>query len=135
MLDTFLVPAKTVVTVKGDGSALDVTGVQHRVFLLTLAISSIVEQEALDVSIYASEDGVAWSAKPVAAFPQTFYRSEQPLLVDLTAHSAVRFLRAHWDVLRWGRGPEAPMFEFGVALKEVSSQILAEARSEAKSRV
>jgi hypothetical protein len=134
MLDTFLVPAKTVVTAKGDGAALDLAGAQHRVFLATLEITEIVEQEALDVGIYGSADGTAWTPKPIAAFPQTFYRSEQPLLVDLTAQPEVRFLRAHWEVLRWGRGPEVPMFEFSVGLKEVSPEILADARSEAKSR-
>jgi hypothetical protein len=47
----------------------------------------------------------------------------------------VRFVRAHWDVLRWGRGPETPMFEFSLSLKEVSPEILSEARKEAASRV
>jgi hypothetical protein len=135
MVETFLVPAKTVVTAKGDGAASDLAAAQHRVFLLTLEITNIVEQEALDVSVYGSADGTAWSPKPIASFPQTFYREERLLLLDLTQQPDVRFLRAHWDVLRWGRGPETPMFEFGVELKEVAPNILAEARSEAKTRV
>jgi hypothetical protein len=135
MLEVFLVPQNTVVTAKGDGAALDLGAARHRVFLLTLGITNIVEQEALDVGIYGSADGTAWSAKPIVSFPQKFYRGEQPLLLDLTDHPDVRFVRAHWEVLRWGRGPEAPMFEFGVELREVSPEILSEARSEAKSRV
>ncbi len=131
MVDTFLVP-QTTVTAKGDGSPLDVSSATNRVFLLTLRIMRIVEQEALDVSIYGSADGAAWSAKPLAAFPQKFYAGEHPLLLDLTGHADVRFVRAHWDVNRWGRGSETPMFELAVAIKEVPADILKEATAEAQ---
>ncbi len=68
-----------------------------------------------------------WDPKPVAAFPQKFYREEVPLLLNLTARPEVKFVRAHWEVARWGRGSETPMFEFSVALREVPQEILAEA--------
>jgi hypothetical protein len=134
MLDTFLVSAKTVVTAKGDGAAVDLGSALNRAFLLSLTITNIVEQEALEVSVYTSPDGAVWSAKPVVSFGQKFYCGEYPLLLDLTAQPDMRFVRAQWQALRWGRGPEAPMFEFGVALKEVSAEVLAEARSEARTR-
>ncbi len=134
MIDTFLVPDKTVVTAKGDGPALDVGQAEGRVFLLTLAITNIVEQESLDVAIYASADGAAWDAKPVAAFPQKFYREEVPLLLDLSARPEVKFIRAHWEVGRWGRGSEIPMFEFHVTLREVPQEILAEAAGRARTQ-
>jgi hypothetical protein len=57
MMQAFLVPEKTVVHAKGDGPALDVSQAEGRIFLLTLAITNIVEQESLDVSMYASADG------------------------------------------------------------------------------
>jgi hypothetical protein len=44
----------------------------------------------------------------------------------------VKFVRAHWECARWGRGTETPMFEFGVTLKEVPANILKEATAEAK---
>ena len=134
MLEAFLVPEKTVVNAKGDGPALDVGQAEGRVFLLTLAITNIVEQESLDVAIYASADGAAWDAKPVAAFPQKFYREQSVLLLDLTAHPDVKLVRAHWDVARWGRGTEAVLFEFGVTLREVPANILQEAAAEARAR-
>jgi hypothetical protein len=130
--DTVLVPAKTVANAKGDGPSVDVSGTSNRVFLVTLEITKIIEQESLDVSIYGSADGTTWDAKSMAAFPQKFYCEESPLLLDLTAHPHVTFVRAHWEVARWGRGTETPMFEFGVALKEVPAEILKEARAEAK---
>jgi len=135
MIDTFLVPDKTVVTAKGDGPAVDVSGAAHRVFLLSLNITNVVEQESLDLSVHGSADGTAWGAKPLASFPQKFYRAEHPLLLDLSQHAELKFLRAHWEVNRWGRGTEIPMFEFHVTLKEVPSDVLKEATAEAQSLV
>jgi hypothetical protein len=132
MIDTFLVPEKTVVTAKGDGSAVDVSGAATRVFLLTLHITNIVEQESLDVAIQGSADGAAWATKPIASFPQKFYRGQHPLLLDLNGHADIKFVRAHWEVGRWGRGTETPMFEFHVTLKEVPAEVLKEAAAEAK---
>jgi hypothetical protein len=127
MMDAFLVPEKTVVDAKGDGPALDVGRGSGRIFLLTLAITNIIEQESLDVGVYGSADGTTWDAKPIVAFPQKFYREESPLLLNLTARPEVKFIRAHWDVARWGRGTDTPMFEFHVTLREVPQEILAEA--------
>ena len=134
MIETYLVPEKTRVTGKGDGPAVDVSSATSRVFLATLNISEVVEQESLDVSIFTSADGQAWSAKPVATFPQQFYRGQTPLLVDLTAEADAKSIRAHWEVNRWGRGPEKPDFEFTVGLKEVPADLLKEARAEASTR-
>ena len=134
MMEAFVVPEKTVVNAKGDGPALDVSGVKGRIFLLTLAITNIIEQESLDVSIHGSADGATWYAEPVAAFPQKFYREETPLLLNLTARPEIKFIRAHWLVARWGRGTETPMFEFHVTLREVPREILAEAAGRARAK-
>ncbi|HEY6763835.1 MAG TPA: hypothetical protein VI386_03615 [Candidatus Sulfotelmatobacter sp.] len=135
MLDTFLVPERTVVNAKGDSPTTDVSGAASRVFLLTLEITQIVEQESLDVAIFGSPDGATWGAKPILAFPQKFYCEESPLLLDLTAHGEVKFVRAHWEVARWGRGSETPMFEFSLRIKEVPTDILRELTPEAHTRV
>jgi hypothetical protein len=132
MIDTVLVAEKTVVSAKSDGPVVDLSGAASRVFLLTLAITKIIEQESLDVSIHGSADGATWSPKSIAAFPQKFYCGESPLLLDLTVHPDVKFVRAHWEVARWGRGTETPMFEFDVRLKEVPANILKEVGAEAK---
>jgi len=132
MIDRYLVADKIVATCKGDGPAVDISGAANRVFLMTLAITKIIEQESLDISIYGSPDGAAWTPKSIAAFPQKFYCEESPLLLDLTAHPDVKFVRAHWDVGRWGRGVETPMFEFGVRLKEIPADLLREVVAEAK---
>jgi hypothetical protein len=126
MIDAFLVAEKTVAQAKGDGPAVEVSSAASRVFLLTLDISNIIEQESIEISIYGSADGEAWSAKPIASFPQKFYCGQYPLLLDLTMHAEARFVRAHWEVARWGRGVETPMFEFGLQLKEIPSEVLRE---------
>jgi len=132
MIDVNLVAMHTVATCKGDSAAVDVSSCGNRVFLVTLTISKIVEQESLDVSIYGSADGTTWEPKSLAAFPQKFYCEEAPLLLDLSARPDVKFVRAHWEVARWGRGTETPMFEFCVGMKEVPADILKEATAEAK---
>jgi hypothetical protein len=134
MIETYLVPEKTRVTEKGDGLAVDVSSARSPVFLATLAISDVVEQESLDVSIFTSADGEIWGAKPIATFPQQFYRGQAPILVDLTSAADAKYIRAHWEVNRWGRGPEKPDFEFRVELKEVPVDLLKEARAEASTR-
>jgi hypothetical protein len=133
MLDAFLVPAKTVVTAKGDSQALDVSSA-HPVFLLTLSITSVVEQESIEISLFTSADGTKWETKPVAALPQKFYPGDYPLLVDLSAATNAKCVRAHWEVTRWGRGPITPRFEIAVRLREVSKEALQEAEAEAQSR-
>ncbi|MGB9233683.1 MAG: hypothetical protein WCC04_04655 [Terriglobales bacterium] len=127
MIEAFLVPENTVATAKGDGPTIDLGAASTRVFLANLGITDIIEQEAIDVSIQGSADGATFDAKPLAAFPQKFYRGETPLLIDLSAKAEVKAIRAHWEVNRWGRGTETPMFEFCVTLREVPQEIVAEA--------
>ena len=125
MVNSFLVPEKTVITAKGDGAPVEIGGAGHRVFLLTLRISKIVEQESLDIGIWGSADGANWGEKAVIAFPQKFYTGEHPLLLDLIATPDIKFLRAHWEVNRWGRGSEVPMFETTLLVREVPKEVLA----------
>jgi hypothetical protein len=132
MIEAFLVPEKTVATAKGDGPAVNLSSGSTRVFLLNLAITDIIEQEALDVSVHGSADGTTFDPKPIAAFPQKFYRGEYPLLVDVSATPEVKAIRAHWEVNRWGRGTMTPMFEFCVTLREVPQEILAQTASHAR---
>lgn len=134
MMDAFLVPANTVVTAKGDSEALDLSAAANRVFLLTLSIGSMVEQEAIDVFLFTSADGTTWDAKPMVSLEQKFYVGEYPLLIDLSEKPEAKFVRAHWDVYRWGRGSTAPKFEISMRLREVSREALLEAEAEAEVR-
>jgi hypothetical protein len=132
MIDTVLVADKTVVNAKGEGPAVDVSTSPNRVFLLTLDITNIIEQESFELSIFGSADSASWDAKPLVSYPQEFYRGQYPLILDLTGHPEVKFVRSHWEVARWGRGVETPMFEFGVRLKEIPPEVLREANAQTK---
>jgi hypothetical protein len=94
----------------------------------------VVEQEAIEVSLFTSADGATWETKPVSSLPQKFYVGDYPLLVDLSAAQNVKFVRAHWEVSRWGRGSTTPRFEIALRLREVSPQDLQEASAEANTR-
>jgi hypothetical protein len=125
MLQTALIQDKFTITAKGDGPAVDVSGASNRVYLLTLSLTEGVEQESIEVSVFGSADGQTWSAKPLISFPQKFYSGETPLLLDLTEQPDVKFVRAHWEVNRWGRGTDAVLFEAGLTLREVPAELLA----------
>ena len=114
-----LVPAGTQVTANGDGAAVDVSGSETRRFLCVMDITSQLEQESLDVAIHGSEDGQNWTPKPILKLPQRFYRGETRMVLDLTARPEMKFIRARWELNRWGRVAPAPMFVFGMALNEV----------------
>lgn len=113
MLPNFIFP-ETTVEKDGTGPAIELGAVHSPTLLLTLGIMDIVEQESLDVSIWASVDGESWGEKPVRAIPQKFYRGTYQILCDLSSHPDARFLRAQWKVARWGVGPATPMFRFYV---------------------
>jgi len=128
MIDASLVPEATVIGASGDSAPVDVSAAEHPVFLITLSVTAVVEQESIELGVFASVDGTTWETKPIAGLPQKFYVGEYPLLVDLSQRSDVRFLRAHWDVGRWGRGPKTPRFEIAVRLREVPPSLLSEPR-------
>jgi hypothetical protein len=134
MIDAFLVPEKTVIIAKGDSEPLDVSAAANPAFLATLTITQIVEQESFELSFFTSADGATWEAKPVASLPQKFYVGEYPLLVDLSKSNGAKYVRAHWEVARWGRGPVTPDFEVSLRMREIPAELLQEARAEAATR-
>ena len=123
MFDAYLVNEKSKVTAKGDGPLVDISAADSRIFLLHLNITAAVEQESLDVSVQGEPDekGIG---KTLAAFPQLFYPGQHSILVDFSKLPAVKSLRAHWEVNRWGRGSETPHFEFGLKMTEVPAAAL-----------
>jgi hypothetical protein len=119
MYEAFLVPEITVESA-GESEPMELGSGAGKTLLLTLAITRIVEQESLDVSLWGSADGAEWGAKPVAAFPQKFYQGVHQLLLDLSKQPEIRFLKAKWGVNRWGVGSTKPHFSFLLKLQEQS---------------
>lgn len=121
MLDGFLVPEITV-EANGEGEPVAVGDAAGKTLLLTLAITRILEQQSLDVSVWGSADGQEWGEKPLIAFPQKFYEGVSQLLLDLSDSPDTKFLRTKWSVNRWGVGSPKPSFGF---LLKVQEQALA----------
>ena len=119
MHEAFLVPEITI-EAAGESAPVEAGAAAGKPVLLTLAITRIVEQEALDVSIWGSADGTEWGTQPLAVFPQKFYQGIHQLLLDLGKHPEVRFLKVKWAVNRWGVGSTTPRFSFLIKLQEQS---------------
>ena len=109
MLPQFLLP-ETTVREAGTGPEIALGENEGGTLILTLGITRILEQESIDLSIWGSSDGVEWGAKPIVAFPQKFYCGTYQLLVDLSDRPNVKYLRAKWQVNRWGKGDPKPLF-------------------------
>jgi hypothetical protein len=114
-----LIPANTRMEAKGDSAAFDISGSATRTFLCRLTITDQIEQESLDVSIYGSADGETWTKKPLLMLPQQFYRGTTKLILDLSLRPETKFIRAHWELFRWGRVAPTPMFVAGLELQEI----------------
>ncbi len=84
-----------------------------------------MEQESLDIAILGSNDNQTWGNKPLLAFPQKFYCGVYQMCLDLSAHPGVRYIRARWNVNRWGRGSSEPLFGIYMFVQDASRQVLA----------
>lgn len=124
MLANFLLP-EMVVRESGVGPRLDIHGIDS--LKITLGITRIVPQESLQVSIWGSADGVDWGTEPIAVFTKKFYCGTYPLVIDLSPRLGLRFLRAEWDVVRWGRYDAMPLFDFYLRAERVTVPVTASA--------
>ena len=114
-----LIPAGTRLTANGDGEALNIDSSQTRTFLCSMDITEQIEQESVDVSIWGSVDGQDWGKMPLLKMPQRFYRGDTRQVLDLSMKPEIRFLRAKWELTRWGRVAPHPVFVLGFYLIEI----------------
>jgi len=124
MLPQFLVP-ETTVREAGTGPETSLGAEQGGTLILTLGITRIIEQESLDVSIWGSADGSDWGSKPLVSFPQKFYCGTYQILVDLSDRPEVKYLRAKWQVNRWGKGDPKPLFTVYLFIQESKRTMMA----------
>jgi hypothetical protein len=119
-----LIPFNTRLEEKGDGEMVDISGSATRTFFCTMLITDQIEQEALDLSIWGSADGQNWGTHPLLKLPQRFYRGETRAVLELAFRPDLKFIRARWELNRWGRGTPLPMFRAGLRLTEVPAMPL-----------
>jgi hypothetical protein len=114
-----LIPPGTRLTANGDGEALNIDSSQTRTFLCSMDITEQIEQESVDVAIWGSVDGQDWGKMPLLKMPQRFYRGDTRQVLDLAMKPEIRFLRAKWELTRWGRVAPHPLFVLGFYLIEI----------------
>jgi hypothetical protein len=114
-----LILAESKLESNADGQAVDVSASGTRTFLCQLQVREHIEQESLEVSIWGSGDGQDFGKKPLLKFPQQFYSGQTKMVLDISLHTEVKFLRAKWELNRWGRVAPTPMFVAGLELTEV----------------
>src|SRR5713226_9448195 len=114
-----LIPHETRMEANGDGAAFDISASATRTFLCRLTVTDQIEQESLDVSIWGSSDGQTWSKKPLLMLPQQFYRGTIKMILDLSLRPETKYVRARWELFRWGRVAPIPMFVAGLELVQI----------------
>lgn len=124
MLPEFLLP-ETTVREAGTGPDVSLGSERGGTLILTLGITRIIEQESIDLSIWGSVDGSDWGAKPLVTFPQKFYCGTYQIILDLTERPDVKFVRAKWQVNRWGKGDPKPLFTFYLFAQQMDRQLAA----------
>ena len=115
-----LVPTNTRLESNADGESFDISASETRTFLCHLTITDQLEQESLDVSIWGSPDGQEFGKRPILKIPQQFYRGTTKMVLDISSRTEVKFLRAKWELNRWGRVAPTPMFVATLDLVEVA---------------
>jgi hypothetical protein len=122
MLPQFLLP-ETTIREAGAGPNLPIGDHQGGTLILTLGITRIIEQESIDLSIWGSADGTDWGSKPLTSFPQKFYCGTYQILLDLSRHADVKYLRVKWQVNRWGKGNPKPLFGIYLFAQEMAEEL------------
>jgi len=126
MLPIFILP-ESVHREDGVSPEIELGAARGKAVLVTLGITRIVEQQSLDVSIWGSPEKQNWGTKALAIFPQKFYCGTYTLLLDLSEHPDIQYLRAQWKMSRWGRGDPKPLFGFYLFAQEAALPALAQA--------
>ncbi len=118
-LELILIPPGTILESNGDGSPIEISESASRTFFCVLTITDQIEQESLDVSIWGSPDGQDFGKRPLLKIPQQFYCGATKMILDVSLRPELKFLRARWELNRWGRVSPAPRFIAGLQLEEI----------------
>jgi len=120
LIKVFLLP-ETVTHEEGVGAEFALGSERGKPLLLTLGITQIVEEASLDISIWGSVDQEHW--RQLISYPQKAYCGTYLLMLDLSHHSEVCWLRAQWRLSRWGAGEPAVFAGFHLSVQEVKARM------------
>jgi len=82
----------------GIGPIVDVDHETDQLLVLTLAITRIIEQGSLDVSIWGSPDKITGAQSPWPRFPQKSYCGMYSILLNISARPEIKYLRVQWKM-------------------------------------
>lgn len=114
-----LIPMGTRLTANGEGQPFEISSNSTRTFLCSMEITDQMEQESVDISVWGSANGEDFGKMPLLKMPQRFYRGETRQVLDLSLKPEIRFIRAKYDLTRWGRVAPHPMFVLGFRVIEI----------------
>ena len=120
----FLLP-ESIFKVDGTGPKIELGLTRGKLLVLTLGITSVVEQGSLQVSAWGSEDGDTWGTRALAIFPLKFYCGVYSILLNLAGSAETRFVRVEWKMSRRSKGDAAPMFRFYLYAEESGARVAA----------
>ena len=118
-LELSLIPANSTLESNSVGEPIEISGSESHTFFCVLTVTEQIEQESLDVSIWGSPDGQNFGKLPLLKFPQQFYVGATKMILDVSLRLDVKYLRARWDLNRWGRVSPTPRFVAGLQLEEI----------------
>ncbi len=110
---------RTLTETDGESPPYELGELAGKPLLMVLRVTDIIEQESLHVSVWGSADGKDWGSKALFWFPQRFYRGVTPAAIDLRQRPEVKFLKARWELNRFGRGYPVPRFEFSLEVQQL----------------
>jgi hypothetical protein len=117
MLPDVLLP-ESMARADGQGLAIDLRFKRGKLLVLTLGITTVLEQGGLDVSVWGSSNGENWGSKALATYPSKSYCGIYSILLNLVSRPGVGFVRVQWKMKQWGRRETTPMFSFYVYAEE-----------------
>ncbi|HYO79850.1 MAG TPA: hypothetical protein VES20_00490 [Bryobacteraceae bacterium] len=109
MLPNFLLP-ESEIQKDGEGTAVALENGIGKTLQITLGITDVNEQASLEILVHGSLNGAEWDPKPIAQFPQKFYKGTYTVLLDLTSRPEVAYLKVKYKAARWGHWTTPPDF-------------------------
>lgn len=125
MVPKCLVP-EDIARENGKGPDVDLGADRGKLLVLTLGINRVLEQGALQISVWGSPDEKDWGGQPLHTFPPKSYCGMYSQLLNLSKHPSVRYLRVEWKMSRWAKPFSDPLFGFSVFAEESGARLKAD---------
>lgn len=123
-MSTVLLP-EVLARTDGAGSPLALGLERGQLLVLTVGIERVLEQGALQVSVWGTANGRDWGIRPLLAYPPKSYCGLYSQLLNLAKHPDIRYLRAEWKMSRWLKGSADPLFGFYLSMEESGARLKA----------